>query len=377
MGGDSIRLLRLITRLNIGGPARQALTLTKELRPDFETTLACGTPSIDEGELSDPDVSVVRIPLRRALAPSADLSVLRAVRKLIADQKPAIIHTHMAKAGSLGRIASVGVQKPPRLVHTFHGHVLEGYFSKPVQTVFISAERYLARRTDALVAVSTEIRDDLLEMGIGTEEQWRVIPLGFELDPMLRVQGRTGALRDRFGLGEAPLVGVVGRLAPIKDHQTLIEAVARLDGVHLAIVGDGEMRSELEGAVMNLEIQQRVHFVGWSLDIPGVIADMDVVALTSRNEGTPVSLIEASACGRPVVSTDVGGVKAVVQDGTSGILVPAGDASAVAAGLERLLGDPELGARMGAAGREYVRERFTSERLVCEIRSLYLELLRQ
>ena len=377
MRGDSIRLLRLITRLNIGGPARQALTLTKELRPDFETTLACGTPSMDEGELSDPDVSVVRVPLRRALAPSADLSVLRAVRKLIADQKPAIIHTHMAKAGSLGRLASVGMQKPPRLVHTFHGHVLQGYFSKPVQTVFSNAERYLARRTDVLVAVSTEIRDDLLKMGIGTEDQWRVIPLGFDLHPMLRVQGRTGALRDRLGLGEAPLVGVVGRLAPIKDHRTLIEAVARLHGVHLAIVGDGEMRSELEDFVSNRGIQKRVHFIGWSLDVPGVVADMDVVALTSRNEGTPVSLIEASACARPVVATDVGGVKAVVQDGTSGILVPAGDASAVAAGLERLLGDPELGERMGAAGREHVRERFTSDRLVCEIRSLYLELLRR
>lgn len=369
------RILRVITRLNIGGPARQALLLTRSLSPDFETELLTGVPDEGEGELSDPSVPVTRAPLGRALNPSADLRAYWFLKKHLASGDFDLVHTHMAKAGALTRRAALRSARLPKLVHTFHGHVLDGYFSKPVQRVFIDIERRLARRTDALVAVSEEVRDDLLDLGIGSEEQWRVVPLGFELGPLLEVQGRSGFLRERLGLGDEPVVGVLGRLAPIKDHLTLIDAMALVPGAHLVVLGDGEMRGEIEERVSALGIGDRVHMAGWVLDIPAAIADMDVVALTSRNEGTPVSLIEASACGRPVVATDVGGVRAVVRDGETGILVSASDVSAVAAGLERVLGDQALAARMGAAGREHVRQRFTAERLVSDIRSLYTELL--
>lgn len=368
-------MLRVITRLNIGGPARQALLLTRSLVPEFETELVAGIPDRVEGELSDPVVTVTRAPLGRSLNPSADLRAYRFLKRHLASGGFDLVHTHMAKAGALTRRAAHRSRPAPKLVHTFHGHVLDGYFSKPVQRVFIDIERHLARRTDALVAVSEEVRDELLDLGIGSDDQWRVVPLGFELGPLLEVQARSGFLREQLGLGDEPVVGVLGRLAPIKDHLTLIDAIARVPGAHLLVLGDGEMREQIEQRVSDLGLTKRVHMIGWVLDVPAAIADMDVVALTSRNEGTPVSLIEASACARPVVATDVGGVRAVAQDGVTGILVPAGDASAVAAGLERVLGDQSLAARMGAAGREHVRQRFTAERLVSDIRSLYAELL--
>jgi glycosyltransferase involved in cell wall biosynthesis len=298
------------------------------------------------------------------------------VRRLLRAEEPVLLHTHMAKAGSIGRMAALSSRSRPVLVHTFHGHVLEGYFRPSLREVFLRTERFLARRTDALIAVSVEIRDQLLELGIGSPDRWRVVPLGFDLEQMLEVDGRSGVLRERFGLADEPLVGVIGRLAPIKDHATLIHAVARLRGVHLAVLGDGELRGELEDLVATLRIADRVHFVGWLLDVPSAIADMDAVALTSRNEGTPVSLIEAHACGRPVVATDVGGVRSVVIDGSTGFLVPPKDATAVATCLEQVLSDRDLAKRMGAAGRDHVRDRFTQERLVSVIRSLYEELLR-
>ncbi|MBK5229471.1 MAG: glycosyltransferase [Actinobacteria bacterium] len=370
------RVLRVITRLNIGGPARQALMLTRELWPEYETDLVAGTSEPGEGELSDPDVVVERAPLSRSISPLRDLTAFRWLRTRIDAGGYDIVHTHMAKAGTLARGAALRSRRRPKLVHTFHGHVLEGYFNKPIQRTFLEIERRLARRTDALVAVSKEIRDDLLALGIGDEDRWHVIQLGFDLAPMLAVEGPSGALRERIGLAEeVPLVGVLGRLAPIKDHATLLEALARLDGVHLAVLGDGEMRDEIVSRSDSLGISGRVHLIGWWLDVPAAIADLDVVALTSRNEGTPVSLIEAHACGKPVVSTDVGGVRAVVRNWISGSLVPPGDAAAVAAALQGILSDRAAATRMGEQGRAFVRDRFTKDRLVADIRALYTSLL--
>lgn len=369
------RVLRVITRLNIGGPARQALSLTKDLSPEFDTTLVAGRSQAGEGELSDPDVVAERISLARPLAPRGDLRAYRELCSLL-ESPFDLLHTHMAKAGALGRRAGIKAPIRPLLVHTFHGHVLDGYFSRPVQEVFIRVERYLARHTDALIAVSNHVRDELLGLGIGEPEQWRVIPLGFDLSSLLAVQSQSGLLRERIGLDESvPLVGILGRLAPIKDHGTLIRAISQLDGVHLAILGDGETKEQAVTLVEELDIGDRVHLVGWWTDVASAIADLDVVALTSRNEGTPVSLIEASAAGKPVVSTDVGGVRAVVRDGVTGLLVPADDHQAVTDALEKLLGDSELSSRMGAAGREHVRDRFDKARLISDIKSLYRELL--
>lgn len=371
-----VRVLRVITRLNVGGPSRHVFVLAKGLRPEYETLLAAGTPAALEGDMEDASVAVRRVPgLVRQPRPLDDLRAQRELRKLVRDFAPDIVHTHMAKAGALGRMAARSASGV-RTVHTFHGHVLEGYFRPSVQRAFIEVERRLARRTDILVAVSEHVRDSLLDLGIGTPGQYRVIRLGLELDEHLAAGAGRGTLRRSLALPpEVPLVGIVGRLAPIKDHATALEAVASLDGVHLAVLGDGELRTALQRRAAELGIAGRTHFTGWWADMPGAMADLDVVLLTSRNEGTPVSLIEAHASGRPAVATRVGGVESVVRHQETGLLAPAADPAAIADAIRQLLSDRELREGMGVRGREWVRERFSSTRLVHDIRVLYEELL--
>ena len=371
-----VSVLRVVTRLNIGGPARQALLLSDRLADRHPTRLVAGRPPEVEGELSDPAVPVTYVPLVREPNPSQDGRALLAVRRLLRDDRPVLVHTHMAKAGTIGRLAARSLPRRPRLVHTFHGHVLEGYFSPRVQQAVITAERALARTTDVLVSISPEIRDDLLALRIGRPEQHRIVPLGFDLDELLTVTRPSGAVRAAIGVdASTPLVGIVGRLVPIKDHATMLDVIAHLPDVHLAIVGDGELRGALEVEVRRRALGERVHFTGWWHDIPSLVSDLDVVVCTSRNEGTPVSLIEASAAARPVVSTDVGGVPSVVVDGVTGFLRPAGDASGLAGRVRMLLDDPSLARRLGAAGRDHVRARFGADRLVTDIGALYDELL--
>lgn len=370
------RVLRLITRLNIGGPARQALLLTRALQDQFPTTLAAGNATAVEGELSDPEVVVRRVPLVRPVRPGTDARAVVAVRRLMNETRPVLLHTHMAKAGTVGRLAALTSSLRPRTVHSFHGHVLDGYFRAGAQRGFIEIERALARRTDVLIAVSAEIRDALLDLGIGRPHQFAVIPLGLDLSTFLAVDRPTGRLRHALGLRpEVPLVGAVGRLVPIKDLDTLLNALHRLDGVHLALVGDGDLRWRLEARAREMGMADRVHFTGWWSDVAAVFGDVDVVALTSRNEGTPVSLIEAAASGRPVVATSVGGVARTVEHGVTGYLTRPGDAGQIAAHLSDLLGDPERRRRMGEAGRRLAAERFGRERLVADIAALYGELV--
>lgn len=374
-GGGPPQVVRLITRLNVGGPARQALLLSRHLPPEFPTTLAAGTPTASEGELLDDQVEVRRVPLVRPLRPDIDARAVVAVRRLLRETGARLVHTHTAKAGTVGRSAAWSVHPRPRTVHTFHGHVLEGYFSPAVRRTFIEIERRLARGTDVLIAISDEIRDELLGLRIGRPDQYRVIPLGFDLGPFLAVDGQRGELRRRLNLGpEVPLVVALGRLVPIKDHLMLFEAMARVPDAHLAVVGDGELRASLEARVAQMRLGDRIHFTGWITDVASVLSDVDVVALTSRNEGTPVSLIEAAACGRASVATKVGGVGMVVEHGLNGYLTRPGDAVGFAAAIDRLLAEPETRRRMGAAGRDRVRQRFSQERLLADIRALYSEL---
>ncbi|HTT92145.1 MAG TPA: glycosyltransferase [Acidimicrobiales bacterium] len=375
-------VLLLITRLNIGGPGGQVLLLAKGLSPEFATLLAAGTPPAREGELTDPAVPVRHVPLVRPVRPATDLRALTAVRRLVGDTKPRVLHTHMAKAGTIGRLAvlSSGSSKTrPRLVHTFHGHVLEGYFAGSQQKAFVELERRLARRTDVLVAVSPEVRDELVDLGVGKPSQYRVIPLGLDLAPFLAVNRSGpagGKLRAALGLGgDVPLVGILGRLVPIKDHATLFSAVATIPEVHLAVLGDGELRQSLEGVARQLGIADRTHFTGWWGDAAAALADLDVVALSSRNEGTPAVLIEALAAGRPVVATDVGGVRHVVQDSETGWLCSPGDSISLAALLERALSKRDVAQAMAEEGRRRVAERFGRDRMIADHMTLYQELL--
>lgn len=378
MSSPRSTIVRVITRLNVGGPARQALLLTRELADEFPTTLVAGASTSSEGTLSDPAVAVTPASLVRPIRPMADIKALRTVRQIIRSGEPSILHTHMAKAGTVGRM-SVNLlgRSRPRTVHTFHGHVLEGYFSPAVQRSFLAVERQLARSTDVLLAVSPEIRDELVSLRIGTPSQYEVMPLGLELADFLAVTGPTGKLRNALGVDRTvPLVGIVGRLVPIKSVEVMVEAMRHLPGVHLAVVGDGEERPTLERLVQRSGLNDRVHFTGWFDDIPSAMSDLDVVALSSRNEGTPVALIEALAAARPVVATRVGGVEHVVVPDQTGLLVPPSDPQALAHAVSTLLRDKQLGERFGAAGREHVRNSFGVERLVDDMRALYRELAR-
>ena len=379
---ESKAVLRLITRMNIGGPARQAILLSKGLSEEFPTILAAGRPGPSEGELVDPAVPVRPVPLVRPVRPLTNLRCLLAVRRLISETGASLVHTHMAKAGAVGRLAALslpGRRGRPRLVHTFHGHVLQGYFAGPEQRAFLMLERKLAKRTDALIAVSPEVRDELVDLGVGRPDQYRVVPLGFDLAPLLEVgrpDGPAGTLRASLGLpAGVPLAGVVGRLVAIKDHATLFAALADVPGLHLAVLGDGELRPSLEALARQLGVDGRVHFVGWWLDLPAALADLDLVVLSSRNEGTPVALIEALAAARPVVATDVGGVRYVVQDGETGWLCPAGDVPCLAGLLRRILADRPGARALAEEGRRRVAKRFGQDRMVADHLVLYRELL--
>jgi glycosyltransferase involved in cell wall biosynthesis len=374
------RVLRIVTRLNVGGPARQAVFLSGALeRRGFETELVSGSVGQGEGELVPTDGLHTRIPeLRRPLDPIKDPQAARAVRRLVRARRPHVVHTHMAKAGALGRLAAHRARVPV-VIHTFHGHVLEGYFGRPVTAAFLAAERRLARWSDVLVAVSPAVRDELLALRIGEPSRWRVIPLGLELDDLLAPAPAVDESRRRLRLPQqGPIVGIVGRLVPIKDHVTFLEAAAKMAArrpdLTFVAAGDGELRSALETKGREM-LGDRIRFLGWVSDLPSLYAAMDVAVLTSRNEGTPVSLIEAGAAARPVVSTRVGGVDDVVRDGVTGVLTPAGDAEAIAAGVLGLLEDPGRARAMGQAAREQVPGRFSAERLADDLADLYRELL--
>ncbi|HEY7400935.1 MAG TPA: glycosyltransferase [Actinomycetota bacterium] len=376
---SATRVTRIITRLNVGGPARQAVSLTRRLGDrGYDCALLTGREGPREGRIEPGHATTVVPSLRRDVHPLADLRAGRELARLVRAHRPDVVHTHLAKAGALGRLAAhrAGTQV---VVHTYHGHVLEGYFSRPVSRAFLEVERRLAAWSTALVAVSDAVRAELLALGIGRPHQWRVIPVGLELDPLLGPLPRAAAARETLGLPVVgPVVGIVGRLVPVKDHETFLAAAARIvrerPSAHVAIVGDGELRERLGPRAAAL-LGRHVTFTGWVEDLPALYAALDVVVLTSRNEGTPVALIEAGAAGKPVVATRVGGVAEVVEDGRTGALVGAGDAEGVAGEVLRLLDDPGLARARGEAARAHVRTRFSAARLEEDVDFLYRELL--
>lgn len=365
--------MRFITRLNIGGPGRHVLTMS-DGTPPGTSLIVHGQPEPAEGCLPATGLETRLIPMTRRIAPPADLRAMLQARRLIATWQPQIVESHMAKAGMLARAAATTVRPKPATVHFFHGHVLEGYFSPLASQAFLQAERVLARTTDRLVTVSEEVRDSLLGLGVGREDQYRIVHLGIDVD---RFSGAPpGRLRSSLGLDSAaPLVGILGRLAPVKNHDLLLQAWRQVPPpAHLVILGDGPDRSRLEGWAAGAGLSSRVHFTGWWEDTPAALADLSVVVLSSRQEGTPMSLIEAGAAGVPVVATRVGGVPTVVAEGVTGLLVRPGDPAAMAGAIVELLADPQRRLRMGAEARRRATDRFGQARLLAHMQDVYSEL---
>jgi len=341
--------------------------------------------------------------LGREISPLDDLRTYGELRRIIRDFHPDIVHTHTAKAGTLGRIAGIGLKnlarssKRTRFIHTFHGHVFSGYFGPGKTLLFVLIERFLARLTDRIVVISPlQFEDISHKYRIAAPEKVRVIPLGFDLTPFHDCRYFRKEARRQFARSENEntlVVGIVGRLTPIKNHRMFLDAAGFLKpgekgiSFRFLVVGDGELREELEEYARKLGISQIVEFAGWHKDMPGVYAAMDAVALTSINEGTPVTLIEAMAAGIPVVATAVGGVPDLLGETVEklsgcriaerGILVPSNDPASLADALLFLLKSRQRSARMSARAKEYVLNRYSTERLLNDMERLYSEVLNE
>jgi glycosyltransferase involved in cell wall biosynthesis len=384
-----IKVLRVIARLNVGGPALHVAYLTAGLATrGYETTLVAGT--LARGEESMASVSESRgvrietLPaLHREIGVVRDAQAILRLARLIKRERPTILHTHTAKAGAVGRIAALlaGGARPPIIVHTFHGHVLRGYFNPLTTFGFRTLERLLARVTTTLIAVSPEVRDDLVKLHVAPASKFTVVRLGIELDERTDVQDDVRAeTRRQLGVGEdAFVVGWVGRMTAVKRTDDVVRALRGLvdRGVdaYLCLVGDGPDRDHLEQYAHELGVVQRCLFVGYQEDVARFYSAIDALLLPSVNEGTPVSVIEALAAQRPAVATCVGGTPDIIRDGVDGFLVEVGDADALSDRLAELADDPERRAQMGADGRERVLGRYAVERLVDDIDRLYRSLL--
>ncbi|HEX4735776.1 MAG TPA: glycosyltransferase [Thermoleophilaceae bacterium] len=377
------KVMRVIARLNMGGPAHHVGFLSGLLDPArYETILFHGEVGAGEAALSSTaDRYGVRrevVPgLRPELRPLDDLRALVALVRAVRRFRPDIVHTHTAKAGMLGRLAALATRPRPIIIHTYHGHVLEGYFGRLLNAFYRTLERGLARVSNVLIGVSSATVDDLVRLRIAPRAKFRVVPVGLDLEPFLTLTLEDGQeFRREAGADDHVLLTFVGRLVPIKRVDVLLRAVARASDprLRLAIVGDGELRDELEALADELGIREQVWFAGYRAEMLPVAAASDIAVLSSDNEGTPVSLIEAGAAATVAASTRVGGVADVVTPET-GVVVPAGDSDALGEAIAALAADASRREQMGARARAHVRERYSVDRLVRDIDKLYSELL--
>jgi glycosyltransferase involved in cell wall biosynthesis len=415
--------MRIITRLNVGGPAYQAIYLTERLRgPEFDSALLVGDVGPREGSLEGLAAArgVALAPIaglgREISLRSDGLTVGRLYREM-RRFRPDVVHTHMAKAGAVGRLAA-HLARVPAVVHTYHGHVFHGYFSPRKTELFLRIERMLARWTDRLVVLGEAQEREILGFGVGRPAQMVRIPLGLELGPFLRAEERRGELRRELGLPRSTsLVGIVARLVPIKAHDLFLEAARRValarPDTQFLIVGDGELRERLEQQACSLGFkaissltgstgstgsgrvrrptpypvhpvdpvkrirneQSVVYFLGLRDDLPAIYADLDLLVLCSRNEGLPVTIIEALAAARPVVSTEVGAVRDLITPGETGRSVPPDDVGALTCAMLDQLDDRGGAEAMARRGRAHVSSRFSIDRLEADLRQLYHDLL--
>ncbi|MFM7296072.1 MAG: glycosyltransferase [Planctomycetota bacterium] len=380
-----MRIARVLTRLNLGGPARQVLASDPLLaRRGHEVRIFVGAPEPGEGDLFDEararGLDVVRVPgLARGWSLVGDLRARSFLRDALAEFEPDVLHTHASKAGALARWASGRMRHLPR-VHTFHGHVLEGYFNATVSRGLAALERKLARDTDRIVAVSHATADDLVRLEVAREEQIVVIPPGVDLEPFLALGAGNGELRRLVQApSEAQLVGVFGRLAEVKRPEWAIDVfellASRYPLLQVVFIGDGDQRGMLERRIRALPsgLAERVHMLGAVENVAPLYADLCAVMLTSRNEGLPVALIEAAAAGKPVVATRVGGVAEIVAEERTGYLATTVDE--LAYGLAQLLDQPLQAVAMGQRARMRAQSRHSADVLASRLEQLYQAVL--
>lgn len=391
---QKIRILRIINRVNVGGPMHNVSILSKFLSDQYETLLIGGNIESHEASgmylLDSMGVSFHLIKnMYRSIHPYKDFLALIEIIKIVNDFKPDIIHTHAAKAGALGRFAGIiSTHKPKAIFHTYHGNIFDGYFSKFKTFIFLTIERFLAKRTTMLIAISNLQKDDLVNTyKISTNNKVAVIPLGFDLKYLQQnMNAKREIFRNEFGLSSSDVViSIIGRLTAIKNHEFLLKSFAKLlsctsESIKLFIVGDGELREYLELAALQLGLEYyrndyqvlnpAIYFLSWRKDIDYVNAGSDIVALCSLNEGTPVSIIEAMAAGKPIVTTRVGGVEDFITNGINGLIVNL-DEQEFSNALLSLIRDKHLSNRVSENAINSVIKQFDYTRLIFDINRLY------
>ena len=404
----TLRILRIIARLNVGGPAIQAITLTSEFSDEkYQTVLVCGNVGPNEGDMAylagGKSVQPFIIPeLGREISAVDDFKAFVRLRKIIKRFRPHIIHTHTAKAGTLGRLAAASMnifsRKEDRIwtVHTFHGHVFHSYFNKIKSFLYVQIERVMAVFTDRIVVISDLQRKDICDrFRIAHAKKVRVIPLGFDLSVFEECGRYRKEMRQKYLSGEKKdvfLVGIIGRLTPIKDHSLFLKAIKILmdqgEGAlfKFIIVGDGELKTDLIHEARRLNVHEKVIFAGWQKDMKKIYGAFDAVALTSKNEGTPVTIIEAMAAEKPVVATDVGGLKDLLGEAErdmpggfklaeNGILVRSQDAKALASAFLFLRKNSGVSSPSVKRAKEFVFRKYSIVRLIDDLKALYSELV--
>ena len=383
-----IKVLRIINRFNIGGPTYNATFLTKFLSNDFETLLIGGLPEENEANslhiLEKYGVDPVLLPeMKREPNFKSDRIALKKIKAIIKEFKPDIVHTHASKAGALGRKAAISC-KVPVIVHTFHGHVFHSYFGKIKTALFKNIERYLAKKSTGIIAISDLQKKELCEIHkIAPKDKTRVIPLGFDLEIFQQnYKNNRINTRNKFEIDEQTIaIAIVGRLTAIKDHHFFLDVIHKLyedckKKIKIFIVGDGDMKKEIEQRLIpmhNMGID--ISLTSWIYDIAEFNAGMDIMCLTSKNEGTPVSLIEAQASNLPVISTEVGGVADIVEQNETGFIIPRTNKGEFVLKLKLLIENDELRQKMKLKGWQNVYQKYSYQRLAKDIESYYLELL--
>ena len=391
------RVLRILNRLVIGGPSKNAVYLTRYMQPDFDTMLVIGGKEDHEQDADFLAIANNIDPtciseMKRSISPYNDWAAYNKLKKLIKEFKPDIVHTHAAKSGALGRLAAKH-SNVPVIVHTFHGHIFHSYFNSLKTNFFIRSERYLAGLSDAIVAISDVQKKELSgDFRIAAPDKFQVIPLGLDLDNFIINQDeKRHQFRTEFELDDDTVaIGIIGRLVPIKNHSLFLKGLKYvLDNtsvkVKAFIVGDGESRAAIQQMANTLGIKYTTHtdsvhpepliFTSWRTDVDTIFAGLDIIALTSLNEGTPVSLIEAQAAGKPIVSTRVGGIADVVLENKTALLSELTDEKTFSDNLLILVSDPSLRRKFSNAGKDYVISKFSYHRLVNDMSGLYHDLL--
>lgn len=385
-----IKVVRIINRFNIGGPTFNATFLTKFLGDEFETTLIGGVP--DEGEkdshhiLHQYGIEPIIIPeIQRSLNPVKDYKAYKKIKQILKDINPDIVHTHASKAGFVGRAAAISL-KIPVVLHTFHGHVFHSYFGNAKTQLFIQIERFLAKKSTGIIAISNLQKQELSEIHkIAPAEKIKVIPLGFDLAQFSENKAEKRAkTRAEYNLLEDEVaIAIVGRLAPVKDHDYFLDVVQSLldqtkTKIRVFIVGDGSEKAIIQERVdeINNEYPETIVMTSWILDIATFNQGTDIICLTSKNEGTPVSIIEAQASGIPVVSTDVGGVRDILEDGKAGFVIKRGNIETYTEKLRLLVEDSSMREKFSIFGHENVKYKFSYHRLVDDMRKYYKTLLK-